>query len=49
MDKNFKRTILIDLDGVLNEYKGNFDNNFIPPLKDGAKDFLEYLSQDYEI
>lgn len=49
MDKNFKRTILIDLDGVLNEYKGNYDKNFIPPLKEGAKDFLEYLSQDYEI
>ena len=33
---NKKRTILIDLDGVLNEYKGNFDKDFIPNMKVGT-------------
>ena len=44
-----KRTILIDLDGVLNDYTGNFDKNFIPPIKCGAKEFLQKLSQNFEI
>lgn len=37
-----KKTILIDLDGVLNEY-GNtpFDKNHIPPLRKGAEQFLK--------
>ena len=45
----FKKTILIDLDGVLNTYTGGFDPNFIPPIKDGAVEFLENLSKNYEI
>ena len=49
MDRKFKRTILIDLDGVLNIYTGNFDKDYIPPIKDGAKEFLENLSKDFEI
>ncbi len=37
----FKKKILIDLDGVLNEYgKEPFDENFIPKIKDGAVDTL---------
>lgn len=44
-----KKTILIDLDGVLNTYTGNFDKNFIPPIKDGAFDFLSKLSEEYQI
>jgi len=44
-----KKTLLIDLDGVLNEYKGNFDKDYIPPIKEGAEDFLKELSNDYEI
>ena len=44
-----KKTILIDLDGVLNEYSGNFNENLIPPIKHGAKEFLENLSQNYNI
>ena len=44
-----KRTILIDLDGVLNEYKGNFNKNFIPDMKVGADEFLKKLSQEFEI
>ena len=45
----FKKTILIDLDGVLNTYTGNFDKNYIPPLKAGAFEFLEDLSKDFVI
>ena len=45
----FKRIILIDLDGVLNTYTGDFDKNFIPPIKEGAKEFLENLSKDFTI
>ena len=28
----FKKTILIDLDGVLNQYSGIYDENNIPPM-----------------
>lgn len=44
-----KKTILIDLDGVLNTYDGNFNKDYISPVKDGAKEFLEKLSKNYEI
>ena len=44
-----QKTILIDLDGVLNEYKGNYEENFIPPIKDGAKEFLENLFKNFKI
>lgn len=47
--KTFKRTILIDLDGVLNTYTGGFDKDFIPPIKEGAKEFLEKLSENFEL
>ena len=33
----FKKTILIDLDGVLNAYDGKYDKNHIPSIKDGAR------------
>lgn len=49
MENKNKKTILIDLDGVLNEYKGIFDKDFISPIKSGAKEFLEELSKEYEI
>lgn len=45
----FKKTILIDLDGVLNTYTGNFDKDYIPPIKEGAKEFLQKLSENYEV
>ena len=45
----FKKTILIDLDGVLNTYTGNFDEKVIPPIKDGALDFIKELSVDYKV
>lgn len=46
---NKKKTILIDLDGVLNQYKGSFDANHIPDIKDGAKEFLTNLAEKYTI
>jgi len=45
----YKPTILIDLDGVLNEYKGNYDENFIPEIKEGASDFVKELAQNYKL
>ena len=45
----FKKIIFIDLDGVLNTYIGNYDENIIPPIKDGAKEFLEELHKKYEL
>lgn len=47
--KEFKKTILVDLDGVLNTYTGNFDERFIPPIKKGALEFIKKLSNDYKI
>ena len=41
----YKKKFLIDLDGVLNQYE-KFDENSIPPIKKGAKEFLEQLSND---
>ena len=46
----FKQRILIDLDGVLNQYgKEKFDENFIPDIKQGAKDFVQNLAETYEL
>lgn len=46
---NKKRTILIDLDGVLNEYNGSFNPHYIPNIKNGAKEFLIGLSENFNI
>ena len=47
---NFKKKILIDLDGVLNEYgKKNYDENYIPEMKKGTAEFLEKLSKFAEL
>lgn len=45
----FKKTIAIDLDGVLDEYYGKYDKNSIPKIKEGAKDFVIKLSKDYKL
>lgn len=45
----FKKTILIDLDGVLNTYNGNYDKNYIPPIKDGAYKFIQELSENFKV
>ena len=48
--KNYKKKILIDLDGVLNQYGDRaFDENNIPKIKQGAKEFLEELSKSAEL
>ena len=49
MNNAFKKTILIDLDGVLNTYTGNFDENFIPPIKEGALEFIREISKKFRI
>ncbi|MBR1425745.1 hypothetical protein IJ579_09320 [bacterium] len=45
----YKRTVLLDLDGVLNQYNGKFEADFIPPPLNGAKEFLEKLSQRFDV
>ena len=48
--KNNKKKILIDLDGVLNEYgKDVYDENNIPKIKKGAKEFIQNLSEIGEL
>ena len=47
--KKFKKTILIDLDGVLNTYTGAYDETSIPPIKEGAYEFIKELSETYKI
>ncbi len=45
-----KRRILVDLDGVLNYYgREAYSENYIPSLKNGARDFLEKLSCEMEL
>lgn len=34
---------------MLNEYTGFFDEEIIPPIKHGAKEFLKLLAEQYEI
>ena len=49
MVENFKKTILFDLDGVLNTYDGKYDKTYIPPIKEGAHKLIKELSEDYKI
>ena len=49
MIEKIKKTILMDLDGVLNTYDGKYDADYIPPIKDGAYEFLRDLSVNYKI
>ena len=46
---NFRKTIMIDLDGVLNTYNGNYSENYIPDVKRGAKEFIKKLNKDYDL
>ena len=43
-----KKTIMIDLDGVLNEYK-QYNETGIPKIRDGAKEFIKKLSDNYNL
>lgn len=47
--KMYRKKILIDLDGVLNLYNGNYDKDHIPQIKDGAKEFIEKLNKDFDL
>lgn len=49
MKKKHLKTILIDLDGVLNKYNGKFDENIIPEIREGAHGFLKELCKNYNI
>ncbi len=42
-----KKTIMIDLDGVLDNYINYTDK--IPNIRKGAKEFIKELSKDYEL
>ena len=44
----YKKTIAIDLDGVLDNYT-KYTEEIIPPIRKGAKEFIIKLSKDYEI
>ncbi len=44
-----RKTIMIDLDGVLNTYDGNYSENYIPEVKKGAKEFIKKLNKDYDL
>ncbi len=47
---SFKKKILIDLDGVLNQYgKDEYDETKIPQIKEGAREFVEKLSSIAEL
>lgn len=43
------KTILIDLDGVLNTYTDNYQADYISPIKEGAYDLLKKLSYEYDV
>ena len=46
----FEKRILIDLDGVLNKYgQEPYNENIIPEIKDGAKDFIKELGEFGEL
>ena len=46
----YTKKILIDLDGVLNEYgKEKYDENYIPEIKQGAVNFIKKLSDIAEL
>jgi len=49
MNNKYKKTILLDLDGVLNTYDGKYDAENIPLIKDGAYDFIKELSNDFKV
>lgn len=43
-EKEYKKVIMIDLDGVLDNYS-KYDKNNIPEIKQGAKDFIKRLNK----
>lgn len=47
--KKHRKTILVDLDGVLNTYTSDYNAAYIPPAREDTKDFLAKLSEQYTI
>lgn len=43
------KILLIDLDGVLNTYNGNYSESEIAPPREGVNEFLKAISQTYKI
>lgn len=43
------KKILLDLDGVLNVYNGSYDKDKIPDIKEGAREFVEKLSENFDL
>ncbi len=48
-DMEKRKTIMIDLDGVLNTYDGKYDENKMPEIRLGAREFVEELNKDYDL
>ena len=44
-----KKTLMIDLDGVLNTYNGLYEENYISPIRDAAAEFLKTLSGKFSL
>ena len=44
-----KKTILIDIDGVLNNYSGIYEADYIPTIKEGALEFIKEVSKSFKI
>ena len=44
-----QRVILVDLDGTLNTYTGEYDPDSIPPPKPDTRQFLETASKKYTL
>ena len=44
-----KRKILIDFDGVINNYKGEYNEHDSLQLADGAYDFIKELAEEYRV
>ena len=47
--KQYKKKILLDLDGVLNVYDGSYDKDKIPDIKEGAREFVKKLSENFDL
>ena len=49
MNKEYKPNIVLDFDGVLNQYTGWKGENYLYKPRPGTKEFLEQLQQEYTI
>ena len=49
MNKEYKPNIVLDFDGVLNQYQGWKGENQLYTPRQGTRQFLEQLNKDYNI